>query len=205
MKTPGFQRINLIAHVTTSMGWLGAVVSFVALSIVGLLSHQPQVVRSCYVAMNIVGAAVIVPLSLTALLTGIVQSTVTHWGLFRYYWVVTKLVLTVLATALLLLHQFTAVSEAARQAQLAAEGMQSVGALARQLVFDSSAAVVVLLVITVIAVLKPWGRIPESTNGRYGSSARISGGRITAIGIALFLLVFLLIHLLGGGLAHRHH
>jgi hypothetical protein len=34
--TPGLRRLSLTAHVTTSVGWLGAVASFLALSIAGL-------------------------------------------------------------------------------------------------------------------------------------------------------------------------
>jgi hypothetical protein len=47
---------------------------------------------------------VIVPLSLAALLTGVVQSLGTPWGLFRHRWIVAKLALTVVATVLLLVH-----------------------------------------------------------------------------------------------------
>lgn len=44
------------------------------------------------------------PFSLAALLTGVVQSVGTAWGLLRHYWVIAKLLITVLATLLLLVH-----------------------------------------------------------------------------------------------------
>ena len=60
--------------------------------------------RAAYLAMHVTTWFVIVPLSLAALLTGIVQSLGTTWGLFRHYWIVTKLLLTFLATIILLVH-----------------------------------------------------------------------------------------------------
>ena len=42
--------------------------------------------------------AVVPVLALLALVTGIVSSLFTKWGLFRYYWVLIKLVITVAAT-----------------------------------------------------------------------------------------------------------
>jgi hypothetical protein len=62
----------------------------------GVGSEDAQIVRAAYLAMHLTTWFVIVPLCLAALLTGIVQSLGTTWGLFRHYWVVTKILLTVL-------------------------------------------------------------------------------------------------------------
>jgi len=78
------------AHVTLSAGWLGAVVAYLALAIAGLTSHDAGMVHAAYLAMNLIGQLIIVPLSLAALLTGLVQSLATEWGLFRHYWIVVK-------------------------------------------------------------------------------------------------------------------
>jgi hypothetical protein len=50
---------------------------------------------------------VLVPLSLASLLTGLVQSLGTPWGLFRHYWVLFKLLINVLATIVLLMYMQT--------------------------------------------------------------------------------------------------
>src|SRR5689334_19993174 len=102
--TAGIRKFLLTLHITFSVGWLGAVAAFLALAIAGLSSRDPQLVRGAYLAMGLSGWFVIVPACLGALLTGIVQSLATPWGLFRHYWIVVKLVLTVGATLLLLLH-----------------------------------------------------------------------------------------------------
>lgn len=101
--SPGIRKLALTVHVTTSAGWLGAVAAFLALAIAGLTSQDAQMVRAAYLAMALTTWFVIVPLSLAALLSGLVQSLGTTWDLFRHYWVLVKLLLTIIATAVLLL------------------------------------------------------------------------------------------------------
>ncbi len=229
MMTPKFRQLNLAAHISSSVGWLGAAASFLILSVAGVTSRDAELVRGAYLAMNLIGQFLIVPLSLAALLTGLVLSLGTPWGLFRYYWVLVKFVLTVLATIILLLHQFTAVAEAARRVSGSAFGtLPEVGRLGTQLVADAAAALIVLLLITVLGVLKPWGRT------RYGrrrqKNNEISRGALFSlpdrpfdsgseatddslpVGLKILLAVtgliaaaFVMIHLAGGGLGHYHH
>jgi hypothetical protein len=103
----GLRKFALTAHVTSSVGWLGAVVVSLALAVAGLTSRDPQVVRAAYLTLKVTGWAVLVPLSLGSLLTGLVQSLGTRWGLFRHYWILVKLLMNVLATIVLLLYMQT--------------------------------------------------------------------------------------------------
>jgi hypothetical protein len=102
--TSGIRKLGLTAHVVVSVGRLGAVAGFLALAIVGLSSWDAQRVRAAYLALEPLTWIVVVPFCLASLLTGIVQSLGTKWGLFRHYWVLLKLLVTVLATIVLLLH-----------------------------------------------------------------------------------------------------
>jgi hypothetical protein len=156
---PRVRKLALTAHVTTSVSWLGAVAAFLALALAGLTSASTATVRGAYVATEVVTWAVIVPLSLASLVTGVVQSVGTPWGLFRHYWVLVKLVLTVVATALLLLHtrpigHLGAVAASGARFGADLEGMQV------QLVVDAAAALIVLLGATGLAVYKPRGLTP---------------------------------------------
>jgi hypothetical protein len=131
-------------------------VGFLALAIAGLTSQDDQTVRAAYLSMELIGWAVIVPLSLAALLSGLVQSLDTQWGLFRHYWVLTKFLLTVAATELLLLHMRVA----SRVSDIVAGASRGTGfgTLQVQLVTDAGLAVVALLTATTLSVYKPWGR-----------------------------------------------
>lgn len=156
MMTPGVRKFALTAHVISSVGWLGAVAAFLALAIAGLTSDDAQIVRAAYLAMNLTGWYVIVPLSFASLLTGLVQSLGTTWGLFRHWWVVVKFVITIVATALLLLHMqpTTFLADVAAERALSATDHRGVRI---QLVFDAGAALVALLVNTTLSIYKPRG------------------------------------------------
>ncbi len=143
--TPPLHKLALTAHVTSSIGWLGAVGSFLALAIAGLIGNDDAMVRAVYVATEVTTWVVIVPLAFASLLTGLVVALGTHWGLFRHDRVFVKLMLTVLATVVLLLHTqpIGRVAAAAREGPVAAAGVH---ALQIQLVGDAGAALLALLV-----------------------------------------------------------
>src|SRR5918997_738723 len=101
---PSLRKLALTAHVTASVGWLGAVAAFLALAVAGLVADDGQSARAAYLAMEPVTWFVLVPLAVASLVTGVVQALGTAWGLFRHYWVVFKLVLNLVATSVLLLH-----------------------------------------------------------------------------------------------------
>ena len=100
--TPGYRKLALTAHVSASVGWIGAVAGFLVLAIAGVTSKDAQTVRAAYLAMDLIAWFVIVPLAFASLITGLSQSLGTTWGVFRHYWVVAKLGLTVFATIILL-------------------------------------------------------------------------------------------------------
>jgi len=78
--SPFFRKLGLIAHITFSVGWFGAVAAFLALAIAGLTSENAQVVASCYISMEFVTWFVIVQACAGTLATGIFQSLLTQWG-----------------------------------------------------------------------------------------------------------------------------
>ena len=157
---PQLCKLALTAHVTSSVGWLGAVASFLALAVVGLTSQDAQMVRAAYLAANLSTWFVIVPLSVASLLTGLVQSLGTTWGLFRHYWVLAKLLLTIFATIVLLIHT-QPISYMAGVAGETTLSNADLGKQKLQLVVASGAGLLVLLVTTTLAVYKPRGLTPH--------------------------------------------
>ena len=152
--TPRLRKLTLTTHVTISVGWLGAVVAYLALAIAGLASGDPDLVRAAYLSMEVIGWYVIVSLAFGALVTGLVQSLCSEWGLFRHYWVATKFVLTTLATIVLVKHMPTV----SRMADLATAPGADPGMVRTQLLLHAAGGLVVLLVITALSIYKPWGR-----------------------------------------------
>jgi len=155
----GVRKAMLTAHVISSIGWFGAVAAFLALALTGVMSQDPEVVRAVYLVLGVTTSWVIVPLALLGLVTGIVSSLFTKWGLFRYYWVLIKLVITAVATYGLLEHAQSVDRLAGIATKTAVFGMNLAGA--RQgLVTEAAGALVVLLILTVLSIYKPQGMTP---------------------------------------------
>jgi hypothetical protein len=216
--TPRVRKLLLTAHISFSVGWVGAVAAFLVLSIAGLTSTDAEAVRGAYLAMDMIGRFLIVPMSLAALATGVIQGLATEWGLFQYYWVTVKFGLTVLATIALLLHQYTAVAEAAKRVSTTAAGTMpgaDVGRLGTQLVGDASLAILLLLATTILSVYKPWGLTPFGrrkqgrpiSNPGYGTNSAGASKRLKiALAIVVVVIVaFVALHLSGGGLGRHGH
>jgi len=104
MTPPGLRKFVLAAHLTVSVGWIGAAIAYLALGGSAVTSQDTQTVRAAWITMELTGCYVIVPLALAALFTGVVISLGTPWGLFRLYRVLISLVLTILSTVVPVLH-----------------------------------------------------------------------------------------------------
>jgi hypothetical protein len=160
--TPWLRKLALTLHITTSVGWLGAVAGVFGLALVGLVSDDAEAARAAYIAMESTAWFVLVPLALAALLTGVIQGLGTRWGLFRHYWVVFKLIITVVATVVLMLYLQTlgSLAEIAR----AGGDVETTSGLSP--VLHAGVALLLLFVTTTLAVYKPRGLTPWGTRKR---------------------------------------
>ena len=116
---PRLRKFALSAHLTFSVGWIGAVLAYLALGVGATVSEDVTTVRAAWTGMEITGWFVIVPLAVASFLTGLVMSLGTKWGLFSHYWVVISFVLTLICVVVLLLHMpsVTVMADAAQEAE----------------------------------------------------------------------------------------
>lgn len=156
--SPRTRKLALTAHVTSSVSWLGAVACVLVLAVTGLTSRDGETVRAAYIAIDSLAWSVLVPLSIASLLTGLVQSLGTAWGLFRHYWIVVKLAINLLATTVLLLYTQTLSDLAGVAADPASSTADLRDLSSASPVVHAAAALLLLLVATVLAVNKPRGR-----------------------------------------------
>ena len=154
--TPRLRKFALTAHVASSVGTLGAVATLLALAIVGLTSQDAQTVRAAYIAIALNAWFVIVPFAFTALLTGLVQALGTPWGLLRHYWVVVKLLLTVV-TIIVLLLQMDGINYVAGVAAETTPSTAHLLELRRSIRTHAAGGLLVLLVPVALSLYKPQG------------------------------------------------
>lgn len=165
---PSATKFALTAHITASIGWLGAVIAFLVLAVVAVTDADTATVRALYIVMELLGWYVIVPLSLASLVTGLIQSLGTKWGLLRHYWVLTKLLINLVATTILLLYMQTLTYFATVARSTATTGTASDALPSASPVLHAGGAVVLLLLAAVLSVYKPRGMTRYGQRRQYG-------------------------------------
>ena len=152
---PRLRKLMLAMHLTVSVGWIGAVAAYLALDLTVATGTDEELLRAAYVGMELIASYVIVPLALTAVVTGLVVSLGTKWGLFRHYWVVISFLLTIFATVVL----FRETGLIGSYADVAADRATSAAQLRGlpSTLPHSVGGTVILLVILVLNVYKPRG------------------------------------------------
>jgi hypothetical protein len=212
------RKLNLTIHIISSVGWLGAIATFLVLCVVGLTSQHSDTMRAAYLVMSSIAWCILVPFALAAFVTGLIHSLGTEWGLFRHCWILVKLLLTLLATVVLLMKLSI---------------IQQVGILAENNVLDglnhhqaktellthAVGGLLVVLAAAILSVYKPWGltrygqrkllmrRAPSTAilSAISNNSAPIPLGLKLFLGIGIVVIAaFVLLHLSGGHGGHGH-
>ena len=181
---PSIRKLTLTLHVAVSVGWIGALSVFFAHALVGVLSDNEAVVRATSLAMGLTAWLVIMPLSIAALVTGLVQAVGTAWGVLRHYWVLFKLVLTAIATAVLLLKMqpISHLADAAAQADFSSGDL--VG-LRTSLTIHAAGGLMVLLAALGLAIYKPAGLIGAAMAPRW---AKVVGLVLAAFAVLIAVM-----------------
>ena len=155
------RKLVLTIHVVVSVGWIGIEAGLLTLGLTGLYTRDPELLRAAYVAIGLFGGIFVIPVSIGALITGVLLSIGTPWGLFRHYWVLAKFVVTValVAGGIFVLNQKLQ-EAAARVSEVPINTLTSaaVGMLRFQIIATVSAALLFLVTATTLSVYKPWGK-----------------------------------------------
>lgn len=154
----------LVAHVSVSVSWLGLTVGLLALGITAFSTGDPATARAATRAMKVFGDWLVIPVASATLLSGLILSLGTRWGLARHRWVWTKFWLTLVTTGLSVFSLRPGINEAAER-----------GAVDISLIVAPSVASAAYLFMTAISVLKPWGPT------RRGRRLRVSARSVKAV------------------------
>lgn len=218
--TRSLRKLGLTTHITLSVGWIGGVAAYLVLVVAAMTSQGAQTLRAAWIAMELIGWYLIVPLALTSLLTGFVVALTTPWGLFRHYWVMISIALTIGATVVLLQHMQTVSIVARAAADTDTADLGGLRSGLRGELLHAGVGLLVLLAIEVLNVYKPVGmtaygrRKASQVAVRSGSigDARPAPSRgpaatttplwVRVVGIHAIGLValFVVMHLVGGGM-----
>lgn len=151
---PRARKTVLVVHITASVALMGEVWGLAVLNTVATLTGEAALAHAAYRLMPALVFAGGIPLSVTALATGVLLGLAGRWGLVRHMWVTAKLVL-LLATVFLGMFLFDPEGmAAATEGGVRAAASRQWGQVA-----VLGAQLAMLLVSTALSVFKPWGRL----------------------------------------------
>ncbi|MEU6914855.1 DUF2269 domain-containing protein [Streptomyces olindensis] len=146
------RRAVLVVHVTASASWLGLTLGLLALGTTAATTGSAVTVEASVRAMKLFADWLLLPVAFLTLLSGLVLSLGTAWGLARHRWVWTKFWLT-LATTTATVFALRPGVNAAVTAVAAGGPLPDAG----DVLFGPVVSLSAYVFMTVISVLKPWG------------------------------------------------
>lgn len=169
---PAARKAVLVLHVVSGIGWMGVDIALFVLLITARTTNDAALVISGFNAIRMIVPVAVPPLSLSILVTGLTLGLGTPWGLVRYWWVVVKLVLSLVMAVLVFVSLVPAVNsiDVLSATTLSADAVRaSLGPLPTQLMFPPIVSFLMLGIATVLSIVKPWRRTPwsrETSSGR---------------------------------------
>ena len=152
----------LVVHIVSAGVWIGIDVVMAVVIFTALLADDDNTKALCFLALKLFAIWPLLTTGLVCLASGAVLGLGTKYGLVRYWWVATKLVLNIVLTALVPFALAPAVSRAAEQGWRFAAG-EPASLVVGNLIFPPIVSPTALLIAVVLAVFKPWGRIRKRT------------------------------------------
>jgi hypothetical protein len=171
--SPAMRKVVLAFHIVFGIGWMGVDIALFVLLINARMTNDPQLVVSAFNAIAMIVPAAVPVLSLGILATGLALGLGTRWGLVRYWWVLGKLALSLVMTALVfgsLLPGVSAIPVLVATGASAESVRASLDPLPTMLLFPPVVSFLMLGVAVALSIFKPGQQTPWSRNKR-GASA----------------------------------
>ncbi|MEQ4482139.1 hypothetical protein [Cohnella silvisoli] len=156
------RRVLLTLHLLFVAILFGVHVVLITVSLTAAVTSDESVLKACYTVMHLLAATSIRASTIGTVVTGILLSVFTSWGLFRFYWIIAKEILTLLCMVIGLVGIYDWTLKGVRVTD-------SFGMLARSSPdFTANQAFlftgVVLQLLSMVAmyaisVWKPWGKV----------------------------------------------
>ncbi|MDG9720278.1 DUF2269 domain-containing protein [Streptomyces sp. DH24] len=167
------RRATLVVHVSASAGWLGLTLGLLALAVTATTTRDPVTVEASVRAMKLFADRLLLPVALLTLVSGLVLSLGTSWGLARHRWVWTKFWLT-LATTTATAFALRPGVNAAVTAAAGGEGLPDPG----DVLFGPIVSLTAYVFMTAVSVLKPWGLTGRGRRQRAAARGPAADGRV---------------------------
>ncbi|WP_077324373.1 hypothetical protein [Virgibacillus siamensis] len=151
------KRWLLTAHILFSAIMFGNMVTFLILSITVASTNDGNLIESCYRIMHVLSSTSVKASTIATIITGILLSVLTKWGLFQFYWLIVKEVLTLMPLGLNLWGMYYWTMDAFRIMQTS-QDRAALFMVQTELWSGIIIQMLSLILIFVLSVFKPWGK-----------------------------------------------
>ncbi|MEV5695298.1 hypothetical protein [Micromonospora globbae] len=148
------RKVWLTLHVGIGVGWLGVATGMLALAIIGATADTHETQHGAYLMLHRFDLLLAIPSAFLSIITGVVVSLGTPWGLLRHWWVLAKLAI---ALALPLLASFEGPWIEELEAR-SADGVIETGTTGLLLTGAMGLFAALLWTAVILSVFKPGGR-----------------------------------------------
>jgi hypothetical protein len=159
----------LSAHIGFAALWTGTVLSMFLLSLRNTNSVNAEVLNALNSAINLLDDWIVIPAAIGSVVTATLLCWKTNYGFTKFYWVITKWIMT---TGLVVFGTFWLFPWGNTAERLSEqEGLKALNNLvynfdAKGVLVGTLVQVVSLIIIIAISVLKPWGRRADQTQDK---------------------------------------
>ncbi|MGC4809730.1 hypothetical protein ACLQ29_04270 [Micromonospora sp. DT228] len=177
------RKVWLTLHVGIGVGWLGISTGMLLLAVTGATADSHELQHGAYLLLGRFDIFLAIPSAFLAIVTGVVVSLGTPWGLLRHRWVLAKLVI---ALALPFLAGFEGPWIEELEAR-SAPGLIETGTTGMLLIGAMGLFAALLWTATILSVFKPggrtrWGRRPDGRLPAPDTAATVVAARPVAAG-----------------------
>ncbi|MFJ5623955.1 hypothetical protein ACIQD3_14765 [Peribacillus loiseleuriae] len=159
------KRWLLTIHILFAAIMFGVTVSFLILSLTAANTSSLDVLKACYNGMHILAKTSVKASTIGTLITGILLSVLTNWGLFKFYWIIVKEVLTIVSIGLGVVGMYRwSLSAVTFVSTAGFDAWQHPSFVVNneQLLIGIILQIISLGTMFVISVFKPWGQRKKS-------------------------------------------
>ncbi|OZB95000.1 DUF2269 family protein [Paenibacillus sp. XY044] len=152
----------IIIHVLSVVCWLGGALVMLLLGMYMLKAENGDQLYYTLENMHLIDVVFIRYTALATVLSGTALSVWTNWGLFKYYWILIKLVLTLLLIVFGIVYMggwLSQIVRTASQARLLALSDDAFLNTSFSLIGGAMANIISLVFMTAISYFKPFGKI----------------------------------------------
>ncbi|WP_188454772.1 hypothetical protein [Virgibacillus oceani] len=151
------KRWLVTVHILFAAIMFGNMITFLILSITAATANDSQLMESCYQIMHVLSKTSVKAATFGTIVTGILLSVLTKWGLFKFYWIIAKEALTIIPFVLNMWAMYYWSLDAINMIQVTSKQADS-SMLQTELWTGIIMQLISLILMFILSVFKPWGK-----------------------------------------------